>query len=80
MAASKFTISMDPDLLARLDGLVKSRKFASRSQAVQIAVRENLQRIERTRLARECRKLDPHAERALAEEGLCEELTEWPEY
>jgi Arc/MetJ-type ribon-helix-helix transcriptional regulator len=80
MAASKFTVSMSPELLARLDRLVESRKFRSRSQAVQVAVRENLQRIERTRLARECRNLDPDAERSLAEEGLSQELTEWPEY
>ncbi len=80
MAASKFTVSMDSELLAKLDRLVKSRKLRSRSQAVRIAVRESLQRVERTRLARECRKLDPDAERSLAEEGLSEELTGWPEY
>ena len=34
------------------------------------AVREKLARVDRSRLARECAKLDPKFERALAEEGL----------
>jgi hypothetical protein len=42
-------------------------------------VTEKLQRIERSRLAQECAKLDPAFEKALAEEGLSEELKEWPE-
>ncbi len=41
---------------------------------------EKLLRIERSRLAQECAKLDPAFEKALAEEGLSEELKEWPEY
>jgi hypothetical protein len=31
-------------------------------------------------LARECAKLDPAFERAMAEEGMSAEVTEWPEY
>lgn len=31
-------------------------------------------------LARECAKLDPEFEKAIAEEGLSVELNEWPEY
>ncbi len=41
---------------------------------------EKLDRLERTRLARECAKLDPQFERAMAEEGMSEELRLWPEY
>ena len=54
--------------------------FPSRSQAIEEAVEEKLSRIERTRLARECAKLDPAFERALAEEGMTEEIAQWPEY
>jgi hypothetical protein len=36
--------------------------------------------MEHGRLARECNKLDPAFEKALAEEGMSEELSEWPEY
>ena len=80
MPTSKFAVSMDPKLLTRLDRLVKGRRFRSRSEAVQIAVREKLERIERSRLARECRKLNSAAEQAMAEEGMSGELGTWPEY
>jgi Arc/MetJ-type ribon-helix-helix transcriptional regulator len=59
---------------------VKARVFANRSKAIQEAVREKLNRIDRKRLARECAKLEPEFEKRLAEEGLSEELAEWPEY
>jgi hypothetical protein len=34
---------------------------------------------ERNHLARECAKLDPAVERAMAEEGMGGELEQWPE-
>jgi antitoxin ParD1/3/4 len=37
-------------------------------------------RLARTRLARECVKLDASAERELADEGLARDASEWPEY
>ena len=80
MARSKVAITIDEKLLARLDRLVKRAVFANRSQAIQMAVKEKLQRIDRSRLARECGRLDPGQEKALAEEGLSEELGKWPEY
>jgi hypothetical protein len=43
-------------------------------------VAEKLARLEKSRLAQECAKLDPTFEKALAEEGLSEDLAEWPEY
>jgi hypothetical protein len=36
--------------------------------------------LEKSWLARECAKLNPLFEKAMAEEGLSEELSEWPEY
>ena len=80
MAASKIAISMDDKLLKRLDSLVESRTFPNRSRAIQEAVREKLARIDKTRLARECSKLDPKHEQALAEEGFATEIEAWPEY
>jgi len=80
MSRSKVAITIDERLLARLDRLVKRAVFRNRSQAIQAAVREKLERIDRTRLARECSKLDPALEKALAEEGLSEELDRWPAY
>lgn len=80
MPRAKLAISLDEDTVRRLDRLVKSRVFPNRSQAIQEAVEEKLSRLDRSRLARECAKLDPAYEKALAEEGLSEELRQWPEY
>jgi hypothetical protein len=43
-------------------------------------IAEKLARSRRTRLARECAKLDPENEAALAEEGLAGSSDLWPEY
>ena len=80
MARSKVAISLDESTLNRLDHLVKRRVFPNRSQAIEEAVAEKLARLEKSRLAQECAKLDPRFERALAEEGLSEDMMEWPEY
>ncbi len=80
MAKFKVAISLDESTLNRLDKLVKKRVFSNRSQAIEEAVAEKLARLERSRLAQECAKLDPAFEKALAQEGLSEDLAEWPEY
>ena len=80
MARSKVAISLDESTLDRLDQLVKKRVFPNRSQAIEEAVAEKLARLEKSRLAQECAKLDPAFEKSLAEEGLSEDLAEWPEY
>ncbi|MBS1237559.1 MAG: hypothetical protein H6R37_803 [Deltaproteobacteria bacterium] len=80
MAASKIAITIDDKLLKQLDDMVKSRGLPNRSKAIQEAVADKLKRIEGTRLARECAKLDPDHERKMAEEGFSMEIDEWPEY
>ena len=80
MARSKVAISLDESTLDRLDQLVKKKVFPNRSRAIEEAVAEKLARLEKSRLAQECAKLDPAFEKALAEEGLSEDLAEWPEY
>jgi metal-responsive CopG/Arc/MetJ family transcriptional regulator len=80
MARAKIAISLDESTLSRIDRLVKAAVFPNRSQAIEAAVAEKLERLERGRLARECARLDPTFERALAEEGLSEDLAQWPEY
>ena len=80
MARAKVAISIDESMLDRLDRLVEQEVFPNRSQAIQVAVEEKLERLERSRLARECANLDPAFEKALADEGLSEEPSEWPEY
>jgi len=80
MATSKIAITIDQNLLHRLDFLVKSQRFTNRSRAIQEAVAEKLARIERSRLAQECAKLDPKLEQEMADEGFVAEMDEWPEY
>ncbi len=80
MAREKVAVTLDAETLGKLDRLVRRKKFSSRSQAIQEAVEEKLERLERSRLARECAKLDPDFEKSLAEEGISEELDSWPEY
>ena len=80
MARSKVAISLEEETLRRLDQLVRQDVFPNRSQAIQRAVEEKLERIERSRLAQECAKLDPAFEKTLAEEGMSEDLSQWPAY
>lgn len=80
MGAAKVAITIDEDLLQRIDQLVADRKFPNRSRAIQEAVREALARLDRGRLARECAKLDRQAEQEMAMEGLAEDLAAWPEF
>jgi len=80
MSRVKVAITIDRQTLQRVDGLVSRKAFPSRSRAIQEAVAEKLARMERSRLASECAKLDPKFEKALAEEGLGRELETWPEY
>ncbi len=80
MTQAKIAISLDEQVLKQLDGLVTEAVFPSRSRAVQVAVQEKLARIEQGRLARECAKLDPAFEKAMAEEGFAEDASAWPAY
>ena len=74
MSKSKIAISLNSEILDRLDRLVKRRLFPNRSRAIENAIEEKLRRLERSRLARECAKLDPEFEKAMADEGLREDL------
>ncbi|MGB0385095.1 MAG: CopG family ribbon-helix-helix protein [Ardenticatenaceae bacterium] len=80
MSTTKIAITIEDNLLQRLDKLVVEQRFPSRSQAIEEAVQEKVSRLERSRLARECAKLDPEFEQKLADEGLEEDFTQWPEY
>jgi len=80
MRKTKVAVTLDEDLVDELDGLVARQRFINRSQAIEEALAEKLGRLARTRLARECAKLDPQEEKALAEEGLAASRETWPEY
>jgi metal-responsive CopG/Arc/MetJ family transcriptional regulator len=73
MRTAKVGVSLQKETLERLDRLVASRVFPSRSGAIQEAVEEKLARVGHTRLAEECEKLDMAAEQAMAEADFVEE-------
>ncbi|HEY6141556.1 MAG TPA: ribbon-helix-helix domain-containing protein [Thermoanaerobaculia bacterium] len=79
MARAKIAITVDEQAVAEIDRLVREGIFTNRSQAIEAAVKDRIERIRRTRLARESAKLDTAEEQALADEGYAGE-SEWPEY
>jgi len=80
MAKAKIAVTLDIPTLDRLDRLVRDGVFPNRSQAIESAVVDQLDRRERRRLAAECAKLDPVAEQAHADEGLGADAAAWPAY
>lgn len=80
MPKAKLAVTIDEKTLREVDSLVARHIFPNRSRIIEEAVQEKLARMNRQRLARECALLDPAFEQALAEEGMGEELSQWPEY
>jgi len=80
MSVAKIAISIDDQLLAKLDGFIALKKFKTRSQAIQIAVQNTIERLDHKRLIHACMQLDTNIERSLADEGLKKDLEEWPEF
>jgi len=77
MAKTKVAVTLDTETLRRVDRLVREARYPNRSQAIEAAVAEQLDRLERRRLAEECANLDPAAERALAEKGFGADAAAW---
>lgn len=80
MRRAKVAVSLDMDVLMRVDRLVRDARFPNRSRAIEAAITAQLERLERNRLAEECAKLEPAVEQALAEEGFELDAATWPEY
>ncbi len=80
MATSKVAISIDSDLLSKVDLLVSQRVFPNRSKAIQEALTDKLTLLRQNRLASECAKLELQVEQNLAEEGIEGDLAQWPTY
>jgi len=80
MAKAKVAVTLNADLLEQIDQLVAEHQYPNRSQAIEMAVAEKLQRLRRGRLTRELAKLDRDEEQAFADEGLGADLESWPEY
>ncbi len=80
MNVDKVTISIESDLLKRIDRMVKEKLYPNRSKVFQVAVSEKMDRFDRNRLARELSKVDIEEEQILADEGLAMEASEWQPY
>ena len=80
MSNAKVAISIDGQLLKKVDLLVREKVYPNRSNVIQEAVKEKLMRIDKIRLANECTKLDVNFEQSMAEEGFSQEIDSWPEY
>lgn len=76
----KIAISINEDIVRKIDRLVKKKIYPSRSRAIQEAVEEKMMREDKDRLAKECLKLDVSEEVVMAEEGMKVELEEWPNF
>jgi len=80
MAKAKLAVTLDEKILEEVDNLVRRRVFPNRSRVIEQAVREKLDHLNKSRLAAQCALLDPALEKALAEEGMGEEVEKWPAY
>ena len=80
MSTAKIAITIDEKLVKRLDLLVKKKLYPNRSRIIQEAVQEKINRIDKSRLAKVCAKLNPHFEQSMAEEGFSKEIESWPVY
>ena len=80
MGKAKIAITLDAEIVKRIDYLVTQNAYSSRSQAIEEALKEKLSKLEKSRLSVELSKIDPNYERELAEEGIEQDTTEWPEY
>ena len=80
MSKTKVAVTIEADLIDRVDALVRAHLFPSRSQVIEIALAEKIAGLERGRLARECAKLNVNEEQALADEGYSADTGTWPAY
>jgi len=77
MGKTKIAVTTDALAIIKINILVERNVFTNRSQAIQEALYEKIERIEHRRLTEECAKLDPEEERQLAEEGMSWEIDAW---
>jgi metal-responsive CopG/Arc/MetJ family transcriptional regulator len=80
MPSVKIAITLEEETLRQVDSLVARRMFQNRSRAIQTALHEKIERMEGSRLAAECAKLDSKFEQSLAEEGLGADAASWPKF
>ncbi len=80
MPKAKVAVTIDSRILEDLDALIAADRFPNRSQAIETALADKIERLKHTRLAREAARLNPRQEQAEADEGLAVDAATWPEY
>ena len=80
MTKAKIAVTINKEIVSRIDRLVKNKEYINRSQAIEEAIKEKLQKIDKYRLAKELLKLDLNEEKQLAEEGIEGDAKEWAQY
>jgi len=81
MGKTRVALSIDESAVKKVDLLVKSGRYHSRSEAIEALLKSASNTNSLNRLATEAAKLNPEEEIALAEEGLAgASEDEWPEY
>jgi Arc/MetJ-type ribon-helix-helix transcriptional regulator len=69
MGRAKITVTIDEEVLVEIERLVRQGVFPNRDKAIEDVLHGRIAASDRSRLARECAKLDKTEEQALAEEG-----------
>lgn len=77
---AKIAITLDRELLEKLDFLIRAQIFKNRSQAIQEAVAMKVKQLERQEFEQACLKANKAEEQAWAELGWNEDSAAWPEY
>ena len=70
MPAAKVAITVERELLKTVDRWVTQGRYPNRSQAIQAAIREKMERWRHSRLLEALKDIDPEEEKALANERM----------
>jgi metal-responsive CopG/Arc/MetJ family transcriptional regulator len=80
VSRNKVAITINQHTIDRVDKLESQHILSSRSRAFEEALEGKLNKLDKSRLARECARLHLAFEKTLAEEGLSGEIDECPKY
>jgi hypothetical protein len=80
MSVAKIAITREQGLVKQVDRLLRKHADPNRSRAIQDAAADKLRRMDRSRLARECARLDLKFEQALADERIEAETAQLLKY
>ena len=67
MATKRIVVTIELATLREVDKLVRAGRYPNRSKAVQVALRDQIARVRRIRLAQELSKMDPTEAKAIAD-------------